>query len=190
MPDLTANCNDLIFDAIEFAAKAHRGHYRKSTKIPYFTHPLSVAKLLIEAGCEEELAVAGLLHDTIEDTSVTLAQIEQVFGKRVARLVQGLSEPDRADTWENRKQHTIDYLKTAPLDIVIVACADKLDNIRSMRQGYAKLGEPFWERFNRPKEKQAWYYGSLAEVFTGRIEDARTEALFTAFQAEIEQVFG
>ncbi len=179
----------MIFDAIEFAAKAHHGQYRKSTNIPYITHPLNVAKIMLEAGCSETLAVAGVLHDTIEDTDTTLADIETRFGPKVARLVDGLSEPDRSDTWENRKQHTIDDLRRAPLDVVLVTCADKLDNIRSIHQDYQALGEPFWDRFNRPKEKQKWYYEALAAVFISRIEDERTETLFRAFEKGVADVF-
>jgi (p)ppGpp synthase/HD superfamily hydrolase len=180
----------MIFEAIEFAAKAHSGQYRKATKIPYIVHPLNVAQILIEHGWGEAVAVAGVLHDTVEDTPVTLADIEQKFGADIAAWVQGASEPDKSDTWENRKQHTIDHLKTAPLEVVLIACADKLDNIRSMGQDYARLGESFWTRFNRPKAQQQWYYQNLVAVFLSRITDEQTAALFREFEREVGQVFG
>lgn len=180
----------MIFEAIEFAAKAHTGQYRKATKMPYIVHPLSVAQILIEHGCAEEIAVAGVLHDTVEDTPVTLADIEQKFGADIAAWVKGASEPDKSDTWENRKQHTLDHLKTAPPEVLLVACADKLDNIRSMRQDYAHLGESLWTRFNRPKAQQQWYYQSLVAVFSSRSSDEQNAALFTEFAREVGQVFG
>ena len=80
-----------VFQAIEMAARAHRGQLRKGSGVPYLIHPLNVAKLLIEEGCEEELVVAGILHDTVEDTDVELVDIAVVFGSRVSRLVAGAS---------------------------------------------------------------------------------------------------
>ena len=131
----------MLFDAIEFAARAHREHYRKGTRIPYIAHLISVAKILIEYDCAEEIIVAGLLHDTVEDTSVTLEDIRKSFGEKVASLVEAASEPDKSDTWENRKRHTIEYLKTAPMDVLLLSCADKLDNIRSIKEDYERFGE-------------------------------------------------
>ena len=100
----------MIFKAIEFAARAHSGQYRKGTKIPYIVHPLGVAKLLIEHGCPDHIVIAGILHDTTEDTPVTLEQIKDIFGLAVAALVEEASEPDKSDTWENRKKSTIQVL--------------------------------------------------------------------------------
>lgn len=180
----------MIFKAIEFATKAHTGQYRKGTKIPYIVHPLGVARTLIELGCSEEIIVAGLLHDTVEDTPVSLADIKFSFGDEVLRLVEAASEPDKSASWEDRKRHTIEYLKIAPADVLLVTCADKLDNIRSIREDYEKIGESLWSRFNRPKEKQAWYFQSLAEVFAGRADGEPGATLFGWFQAEVEKVFG
>jgi (p)ppGpp synthase/HD superfamily hydrolase len=102
----------MIFKAIEFATRAHSGQYRKGTKLPYIVHPLGVAKILIECDSPEHLIVAGILHDTVEDTSATLDEIKQTFGWDIADLVEAASEPDKSDTWENRKEHTIQMLKT------------------------------------------------------------------------------
>ncbi len=181
--------NNIIFEAIEFAAKAHHGQFRKGTKLPYILHPLGVAKILIERGYLDNVVIAGILHDTIEDTSVTLDDIKEHFGVQVAELVEALSEPDKSDSWKNRKQHTLDYLKTAPIDVLLIACADKLHNIRSIREDYARHGEALWSRFNRPKVKQKWYYQALAEVFVSRIESETSKSLFTEFQLEVTKVF-
>ena len=94
----------MIFKAINYAAKAHSGQHRKGTKIPYIIHPLGVAKILIEYGCADHVVIAGILHDTIEDTTVTFEQIKDIFGSAVADLVEAESEPDKSDTWENRKK--------------------------------------------------------------------------------------
>lgn len=182
--------SEMIFRAIEFAAKAHAGQFRKGTNIPYIFHPLGVAKILIEYNCSEEIILAGMLHDTIEDTPVTIEDIRRAFGEEVARLVEGASEPDKSDSWENRKRHTIEYLKTAPLNVLLVACADKLDNIRAIREDYAKLGDVLWSRFNRPKEQQNWYYQALADVFVNRTKGEPTASLFKEFKYEVQKVFG
>jgi (p)ppGpp synthase/HD superfamily hydrolase len=179
----------LLFDAIEYAARAHRDHFRKGTRIPYIAHLISVAKILIEYDCAEEIVVAGLLHDTVEDTSVTLEDIHISFGEKVASLVEAASEPDKSDTWENRKRHTIEYLKTAPMDVLLLTCADKWDNIRSIREDYERFGESVWRRFRRAKDSQEWYYGALSDVFMNRAEGEPSSTLFRQFNYEVKQVF-
>ena len=179
-----------LFQAIEFATKAHSDQFRKHTKIPYIVHPLGVGKILIESGCSEEVVLAGLLHDTVEDTEVTLDQIENEFGKEVARLVEGASEPGKSDSWDNRKKHTIDYLQDAPMDVVLVTFADKHDNMRAIRSDYEKIGNKVFHLFNEPKNKQRWYFESLAEVFSKRIVDEPLVTLLREFKSEIAKVFG
>ena len=87
----------MIFKAIEFSTKAHSGQCRKGTKIPYITHPLNVAKTLIQLECSEPVIVAGILHDTLEDTRVTFDELLEIFGKEIADLVNSASEPNRSD---------------------------------------------------------------------------------------------
>jgi (p)ppGpp synthase/HD superfamily hydrolase len=191
MDSLTERSGGMLFEAIQFAAKAHSGQFRKGTRIPYIVHPLNVARILIEWGCKEEIVVAGLLHDTVEDTSVTLEEIEQTFGQEVAALVEGASEPEHeTDTWEQRKEHTIQYLKRASADILLVACADKIDNIRSIKEESAKDGESAFDRFHRGKDQQRWYYQSLAKVLLSRSEGEPGSSLFRVFSEEVKQVFG
>jgi (p)ppGpp synthase/HD superfamily hydrolase len=84
---------NMIFKVIEFATLAHSGQYRKGTKIPYIVHPLAVGQILIEHGCSVQVVIAGILHDTLEDTRVTIGEINDLFGKEVADLVQAVSEP-------------------------------------------------------------------------------------------------
>ena len=166
----------MVFKAIKFVAEAHQGHYRKGTKIPYILHLMNVMKILIEIGCDKEIVTAGILHDVVEDTSVTIEQVERIFGKRVATLVSGASEPDHIRNgqggkapWRHRKQHTIDYItKDATLAELLVTCADKLDNIESIRHDFLIKGDKLWEQFNAPKSEQQWYYIAIAEAMEGR----------------------
>ena len=179
----------IIFDAIEFAAKAHSGQFRKGTKIPYIVHPLGVAKLLIELDSSEEVIVAGILHDVVEDTHITIEEIKKHFGKKVADLVYGASEPNRQDSWKNRKQHTIDFLESASMESLMLGCADKLHNITSIRKDFEKHGGAFWNRFSRPKNDQKWYYKSLVGVFESRLNGEPGISLFKQFKAEVNRVF-
>jgi (p)ppGpp synthase/HD superfamily hydrolase len=152
---------NLIEKAIITATKAHDKQYRKNTMIPYIIHPYAVGMILMKYGCKDELVAAGLLHDTVEDTDLTLEDIEKEFGHSVAEIVEGCTEPDKKLSWEERKEHTLAELKTASLDIRLVACADKIHNIRSIRDDLMEHGESVWNRFKRGKIKQEWYYKGL-----------------------------
>lgn len=179
-----------LYDAIDLAARAHHHQVRKGTEIPYIVHPLAVASTLIRINSPEPVVIAALLHDVLEDTPVTFEKILGQFGPEVADLVTALSEPDKTAPWENRKTHTIDYLeKKADDDVLIVALADKLDNIRAIREGLERDGERFWERFNRPRESQRWYYERLESVFSTRISREPALSLVSAFRAEVKKVF-
>jgi len=178
----------LIDFAIEVAAKAHLNQNRKSTDIPYITHPFSVAILLSQAGCSEEVIVAGILHDAIEDTSITLQYIQENFGDKVASIVKGCTEPDKSLPWKERKKHTIEFLKTAPLEIRLVACADKLHNVRTIASDYKKIGDEVWNRFNEGKKEQEWYYRGLVESLCKQ-PDVKGMAIFSHLKKEVERLF-
>lgn len=151
----------MIHKAIEVATKAHRFQLRKGTDIPYIVHPFEVSVILAEAGAGQEVICAGILHDTVEDTDITLNDIRREFGERVSTLVEGRTE-DKYLSWEERKQHTICQLKASTdLDERLLLCADKLSNIRSMAADYHEIGDDLWTRFRRGREKQAWYYGEI-----------------------------
>jgi (p)ppGpp synthase/HD superfamily hydrolase len=191
MPQSAKAYSSTLYDAIELAAKAHHGQVRKGTEIPYIVHPLAVAGILIHATCPEHLVIAGILHDTLEDTPVTLEEIRSHFGREVADLVVALSEPDKQAPWEERKAHTLEYLEQmATPDVLLVAVADKLDNMRAIRAGLASDGAAFWLRFNRPRENQKWYYQRMADVFERRITAGAGVVLAQAFKLDVERVFG
>jgi (p)ppGpp synthase/HD superfamily hydrolase len=154
---------DIVEKALQTASKSHEGQYRKNTDIPYITHPVAVGMLLLKAGYSDEIVAAGILHDTVEDTPLTLEDIEREFGANIAGMVEGSSEPDKSLPWKERKEHTIEFLKTASEETRAVVCADKLHNIRSIISDYEKVGEEVWQRFNAGKEHQKWYYTNVAE---------------------------
>lgn len=173
---------NLIDKAIRRAATAHDGQFRKASKLPYISHPFAVGMILAQHGCTEAVIAAGILHDTVEDTDVTLEQIEAEFGSEVAALVAGASEPDKSLSWEERKTQTIDYLKTATLPVRQVVCADKLHNASSILADLRAEGEQVWDRFNRGKQEQHWYYTNI-------VASLKENGSF-AMVDELEQVVG
>lgn len=179
-----------IFDAIEFAARAHSGQFRKGTRIPYIVHPLAVARILIEKDAPEDVIVASVLHDVVEDTHVSLDAVRAAFGDAIASLVDGMSEPDRSDTWENRKRGTLDFMETAPQGVLLIKVADQLDNIRGIRADYMLQGEAVWRRFNRGREKQKWYHEGLADVLVRRLTTEPGSLLAQEFDANVRALFG
>lgn len=179
----------MLDNALIFAARAHDGQKRKSTDVPYVVHPVGVMLVLMECGEEDpEMLAAALLHDTLEDTAVTLDQLRAGFGSRVAEIVAGCSEPDKRDTWEHRKQHTITYLKTAPRDIALVSAADKLHNVRSMARDQVVQGDVLWTRFKRGRAEVAWYYRSIVQSLTQT--DLRDHLLVRKLKDEVASLFG
>jgi len=180
----------LLSEAIEFARYAHAGQTRKGTRIPYLVHPLRVGRLLGHAGAEREVVVAGVLHDTIEDTPVTARQIAALFGDRIAAIVVSVSEPDKGAPWAARKRHTIEMLGHAPEETLLVACADKLDNVRSMLRGERRVGPDFWSRFHRPKPDQAWYYRQVSGAIVLRAGSAPLRGLAGTLVETVDELFG
>jgi (p)ppGpp synthase/HD superfamily hydrolase len=189
----------MIFRAIKLATDAHEGQYRKGTSIPYITHPMNVMKTLSEIGCDEEVVVAGILHDVLEDTPVRPDVIERKFGKRVVNMVVAASEPEElrdkkgVEGWQKRKQHTIDHILNTPsVDKLLVSCADKLDNARAIQYDYERIGDKLWTRFNAGKEKVKWYYQSLAQAFLKRASDTGSPLSDLAKELDktVKAVFG
>lgn len=178
---------NLIEKAIIFAAKAHEGQYRKSTNIPYITHPFAVGMLLQQSNCSDEVIAAGILHDTVEDTAVTFDELVENFGVEVARLVQAASEHDKSLPWEVRKQHTIDALPNASLEEIQVITADKYHNLSSIRADLELYGEEVWKRFNRGKKEQHWYYSRIVNALLPRKKEFK---LISKLKKEVKAVFG
>lgn len=172
--------------AIEVAAKAHKDQFRKRTDIPYISHPYAVGMLLAQAGCSEDVIIAGILHDTVEDTPLTLDDIRKQFGDNIAEIVAGCSEHDKELEWKVRKQHTIDHLALATKGVKLVTCADKLHNVTCMLTDYAMYGETLWCRFNEGPYEQEWYFQSLADsLASGKIKSHPLVEIFTAAVKEL-----
>lgn len=151
-----------IEEALEVAAQAHHGQFRKGTVTPYISHPYAVGLILMSAGCSEEVVIAGLLHDTVEDTDITLDYIQERFGESIAEIVDGCSE-DKSLRWRERKAERIEALKSASVEVCLVTCADKLHNLKTVISEYDEIGDLVWDRFHGGVEAQSWYYQSVLE---------------------------
>lgn len=175
-----------IDQAIQFAAVKHKGQVRKSTEIPYISHPFAVAMMLQQAGHAKEVVIAGVLHDTLEDTSATEEEIRALFGDAVLALVVSASEPDKSLPWEERKRHTLAELAFRSDEELAVIIADKLHNLRSIRLDIEAAGEKVWSRFNRGKEQQSWYYQGIVHAVADRKERL---PLISELEKEVGKVF-
>jgi (p)ppGpp synthase/HD superfamily hydrolase len=158
--------------AFQFAAEKHSGQTRKASTIPYIAHLMGVVSLVLEAGGDEDLAIAALLHDVVEDCggAPMLNEVRRRFGRRVAKVVDGCTDADTypKPPWRERKEKYIRHLKNADADTRLVSAADKLNNVRSILSDYRALGESIWSRFNGGREGTLWYYRTLLDEFLRR----------------------
>ena len=163
-----------IFEkAIKFAVNAHSGMYRKQNKTPYILHPMEAATIAGTMTDDIDVLSAAILHDTVEDTAVTLEEIEDQFGSRIAELVKSETEDKREylppdATWQIRKEESIEILKsTDDMGVKILWLSDKLSNMRSFYRKYKQSGAALWTDFNqKDPDKQFWYYNTIAELLS------------------------
>lgn len=174
----------MIHEAIIFATVKHAVQKRKGTEIPYIVHPMEVMQILTANGCSEKVIVAGILHDTLEDTKTSPAEIEQKFGADILALVRTESE-DKSRSWKERKQHTIDCLAHDSRETKLVCCADKLSNILSTSIDQDRLGESVFDRFNAPRDDIKWYYDSIVE----RLSELEGLPMYAELKAVVRKVF-
>jgi hypothetical protein len=158
-------------EALAYAAEVHAGQHRKGTTIPYLSHLLAVASLVVEDGGSAEEVAAALLHDAAEDHGGhgRLADIEQRFGARVAGIVGECSDTleQVKEPWRERKQRYLDHLVRATPGAVRVSLADKVANLRTIVADYRALGEELWDRFDADADP-LWYYGSVLAILRER----------------------
>lgn len=167
--------------ALLFATRKHAGQSRKGTRVPYVSHLLSVAGLVLEAGGDEELAIAALLHDVVEDCggAPMLKEVRRRFGKRVAHIVEGCTDTDvyPKPPWRERKENYLKHLRTADADTRLVSAADKLHNARTILTDYRECGESVWLRFQGKREGTLWYYRALLKEFQRKKPNRLTSEL-------------
>lgn len=156
-------------EALTFAAQLHTAQSRKGTEIPYISHLLCVAGLVLEYGGSEDEAIAALLHDAVEDQGgqLTLERIRRRFGSAVADVVEACSDTDvePKPAWRPRKEAHLAHLGQASGSARLVGAADKLHNATAILRDYRRWRDGLWDRFNGGKDGTLWYYRSLVGAY-------------------------
>ena len=163
-------------EAVEYARQLHT-EYRKGTGIPYMAHLIGVAALVMgeadgRVPVTEDMVIAALLHDAVEDHGGTprLRNIEEGFGPEVSRMVAALSDTfaedhDKKEGWEDRKKNYLARLRNEPDDVLLISAADKLYNAKAILDDFKEIRDEIWKRFKRGKDQQLWYFDELLKVF-------------------------
>ena len=181
----------LLDRAIIFAVKAHAGTERRGKGYPYIVHPMEAMEIVATMTADQELLAAAALHDTVEDTEVTVEQIRAEFGERIAALVADESEEmpvgiTEEASWHDRKRAAIERLSKASHDAKIVALGDKLSNMRAIARDYAVQGDALWNLFHaKGRKDHEWHYRSLADA----LRELEETFAFQEFERLINQVF-
>ena len=183
---------DLLDRAIIFAVRAHAGTERRGKGFPYIVHPLEAVEIVATMTADQELLAAAALHDTVEDTDVTVEQLRDDFGERIASLVAAESDTmqdgvSEEEGWHTRKQAAIERLAIASHDAKVVALGDKLSNMRAIARDYAEQGDKLWDRFHTkdPKDHE-WHYRGLLES----LRELEGTFAYSEFAELVKQVFG
>lgn len=178
----------------------HATDVRKDTEIPYVSHLMAVASLVLEDGGDEDQAVAALLHDAGEDAGGEMAVrlIEKEFNPRVAAIVRACSDSllprgEEKEPWGIRKQryleHLVELAEAGDTDALLVTACDKLHNARSILVDYRREGDRLWERFNATSLGVLWYHGIVLDIvrepLAGRRVVAQLEEVVEALFAEV-----
>lgn len=174
--------------ALAYASALHRAQIRKGSNIPYVAHLLGVAALALEAGADEDQAIAALLHDAVEDQGglPRLAEISEKFGSRVADIVMHCtdSHEEPKPEWRVRKEAYMASLAHKPKDSLLVSLADKTHNIGAIHADYCQVGDAVWARFTGGKDGTLWYYEALAAAFGTHLPGPQAER-FSALVAAV-----
>lgn len=161
--------------ALTLAVRAHQAQTRKGSDVPYVTHPIHVSTILLRYGFSEDVVVAGLLHDVVEDQDVPVMCIEADFGPAVAGTVATLSERkrdgDTARPWRERKLEALQQLQEAGADAAAVKAADVLHNTRSLAAQLREVGAQTWDYYSRGPEESLWYYREVLTHVRRRLGD-------------------
>jgi myo-inositol-1(or 4)-monophosphatase len=181
----------LLDRAIVFALRAHAGTERRGKGFPYIVHPLEAVTIVATMTSDQELLAAAALHDTVEDTDVTIDQIRAEFGDRIASLVAAdsdipVQDMNAEDSWYVRKQAAIDRIAASSHDAKIVAMGDKLSNMRAIARDYAMQGDALWNLFRvKNRKDHEWHYRGLAEA----LRELQDTFAYKEFEQLINQVF-
>lgn len=169
-PQIFTALGPRFIEAVRYACELHAHQTRKSKPVPYVSHLFAVTSLVLEFGGDEDMAIAALLHDAVEDcgTANTVDDLVARFGRRVASFVTACSDccGSPKPPWRERKERYLAHLASAPAEILLISAADKLHNLSSLVREHQRLGAAMWRHFRAGREGTLWYYGELIRIFT------------------------
>lgn len=177
-----------VEQALRVAIDAHAGQMRKGAdQTPYVVHPLHVALILARWGQDDDVLVAGLLHDVVEDAPAwTLARVEERFGHHVAKLVDELTE-DKSKNWDERKRAGITHVPHISPQAATIKAADKLHNLQSLVfELRTQPADEVWARFRGGREKTLAMSAELVEALSKRIEPRIAKSLRAALKSVLD----
>ena len=198
MTDATV-LTDRFDRALLYATHVHGGQVRKGTPIPYIAHLLAVAATVLEYDGSEDMAIAALLHDAVEDQGgePRLSDIRNRFGDRVADIVRSCSDTvvnssagQQEEDWSIRKKRYVEHLNLVDQETLLVSLSDKIHNARSILRDLRKpeIGKVVWDRFKNSRKDTLWYYRELAKLFQKRLKDQSAKMQLADELSEIVDV--
>lgn len=162
--------SEKVYFAIERSSILHNGQYRKDEKTPFIAHPFSVGFLLAKYTDDEDIIIAGFLHDVLEDVdSYSREDMKREFGERITNLVLGVTHDNNLG-WKERTDKYLEKLQENK-DFIMISCADKVHNINSSIEGFEEMGEGFWNSFYAEKEDYHWFYNSVLAIAKEKLDN-------------------
>ncbi|MBK8808104.1 MAG: bifunctional (p)ppGpp synthetase/guanosine-3',5'-bis(diphosphate) 3'-pyrophosphohydrolase [Bacteroidales bacterium] len=172
--------NKKINQAIQFAALAHKNQKRKGSGVPYISHPFSVAMYLNSKFCSDNVIIAALFHDLLEDTKIKKTNIEALFGSEVLKIVEDCTDENLFD-WKKRKLATFEKIKSGNDNLLKVSMADKMHNMLSMLEDFEIVQDKIWKKFRKAKSDYLWYFSELQKIYEIKSEIMETKSIYSDF---------
>lgn len=169
----SARPSSRLMRGIATASRAHDGHYRKGSGLPYISHPMSVMLIAASVTNDEDVLLAALFHDILEDVpeNYSRAEMEDEFGPRVVEIVEGVTKDSSLPSWQERADAYLEQLSHGSEESVIVAAADKFHNLSQTLEDLDRDGHALWDRFRSTPSQQLWWYTSVRNVIAERLPD-------------------
>lgn len=168
-----ARPSDRLMRGIATASRAHDGHYRKGSGVPYISHPMSVMLIAASVTHDEDVLLAALFHDILEDVpeNYSRAEMKDEFGLRVVEIVEGVTKNSSLPSWQERADAYLEQLSRGSAKSIIVAAADKFHNLSQTLEDLDSEGHSLWRRFRSTPSQQLWWYRSVRNVVAERLPD-------------------
>lgn len=162
-----------LMRGIATASRAHDGHYRKGSGVPYISHPMAVMLIAASVTNDEDVLLAALFHDILEDVpeNYSRAEMEDEFGPRVATIVDGVTKNSSLPSWQERADAYLEQLSRGSAESIIVAAADKFHNLSQTLEDLDREGHSLWRRFRSTPSQQLWWYTNVRNVIAERLPD-------------------